>query len=71
MSSIGIATMGMYRACCEITQGGGAPPYNANAEEEVKPVVFVKNVEMKTTNDIEDYLGKIKAKLISFENKGE
>lgn len=62
--SISIATMGMFRDCCGGVQvGGGAPPYNPNAEERVSPVVFVRNVEMTTINSPEDLLKKVYVKL--------
>ena len=67
--SVNIATMGLFQECCGGPGGGGAPPYRQNASEETAPLIFVKNVDMKTTNSIEDYLSKIKAKLISFDNK--
>lgn len=68
--SVNIATMGMFRDCCGgALGGGGAPPYRQNAEEVVKPLVLVKHVEMKTKNSLEDYLDKIKVKLISFEDE--
>jgi hypothetical protein len=63
--SISIATMGMFQSCCgRATGGGGAPPYHQNAYEQSKPLILVRNVEMKTKNSIEDYLDKIKVKLI-------
>ena len=65
--SVSIATMGMYRQCCGTVGGGGAPPYRQNADEIVKPRVLVHKVEMTTKNTLEDYLDKIKVKLISFE----
>lgn len=66
--SISLATMGMYRPCCGTPGGGGAPPYRQNAQEAVKPHILVKNVEMETKNSLEDYLDKIKVKLVSFED---
>ena len=65
--SVSIATMGMYRQCCGTVGVGGAPPYRQNADEDVNPRVLVKKVEMKTKNSLEDYLDKIKVKLVSFE----
>jgi hypothetical protein len=67
--SVNIATMGMFRDCCGgAPGGGGAPPYRQNAQEQVKPRVLVQKVEMETKNSLEDYLDKIKVKLISFDN---
>jgi hypothetical protein len=67
--SVNIATMGMFKDCCGggFVGGGGAPPYRPNASETVKPLVLVKKFEMKTKNNIEDYLKKIKVKLIDME----
>lgn len=65
--SISLATRGMFRDCCA-SGGGGAPPYRQNAEEIVKPHILVKNVDMETKNSLEDYLDKIKVKLVSFED---
>lgn len=65
--SISIATMGMFNGCCGTAGGGGAPPYRRDAEEVVKPRVLVQNIEIKTKNSLEDYLDKIKVKLISFD----
>lgn len=66
--SIGIATMGLFRDCCGgAPGGGGAPPYRQNASEMIKPRVIVNKVEMETKNSLEDYLDKIKVKLVSFE----
>jgi len=65
--SVSIATMGMFNPCCGgAPGGGGAPPYRQN-EQIVKPRVLVKHVEMETKNSLEDYLDKIKVKLIDFE----
>lgn len=68
--SVSIATMGMFNPCCGggPTVGGGAPPYRQNANEMIKPRVLVRNVEMETKNSLEDYLDKIKVKLVSFED---
>jgi hypothetical protein len=68
--SVSIATMGMFNQCCGggTGYGGGAPPYRQNAQELVKPRILVKNVEMETKNSLEDYLDKIKVKLVSFED---
>lgn len=61
---IDIATMGMFRSCCGTRYGGGgAPPYRTNVQEQVKPVVFIRNVEMKTLNSPEDILEKIHVRL--------
>jgi hypothetical protein len=66
--SISLATMGMFNSCCGTRGGGGgAPPYRQNANDIIKPRVLVKNVEMETKNSIEDYLDKIKVKLIDFD----
>lgn len=67
--SVNIATMGMFKDCCGggLVGGGGAPPYRQNEMERVRPLVLVKKFEMKTKNDIEDYLKKIKVKLIDME----
>jgi hypothetical protein len=64
--SVSIATMGMFNQCCGGTGfGGGAPPYRAEGyDSRSHPTILVKDVEMKTKNDIEDYLSKIKVKLI-------
>ena len=67
--SVSIATMGMFNPCCGgTTVGGGAPPYRPDNAERVRPRILVKNVEMETKNSLEDYLDKIKVKLISFED---
>jgi hypothetical protein len=68
--SVSIATMGKFNQCCGggPAVGGGAPPYRQNADERVKPRVLVNKVEMETKNSLEDYLDKIKVKLISFED---
>jgi hypothetical protein len=59
----------MFRDCCGgAPGGGGAPPYRQNAQEIVKPHILVKNVEMETKNSLEDYLDKIKVKLVSFDD---
>jgi hypothetical protein len=60
---VNIATMGMFRSCCG-TQvgGGGAPPYRPYNDEPVKPLVLVKHLEVKTINDTDDLIGKIKVK---------
>lgn len=63
--SVNLATMGMFKDCCEgMVVGGGAPPA---MERVTKPHILVKNLEMKTKNNIEDYLKKIKVKLIDTE----
>jgi hypothetical protein len=64
--SVNLATMGMFKDCCGgmAIGGGGAPPYSQNATERVKPHILVKKLEMKTKNNIEDYLKKIKVKLV-------
>ena len=50
MSSIGIATMGMYDGPSCLPEGGGAPQM---PQEEVKPTILVKNVvyKKKETDD--------------------
>jgi len=65
--SINIATMGMFQNCCA-TGGGGAPPYRQDNEEIVRPMVLVQSVEIKTKGSLEDYLDKIKVKLISIDD---
>jgi len=61
---IDIATMGKFRSCCGTRYGGGgAPPYRTNVQEQVKPVVFVRNVKMKTLNDTDDLIEKITVRL--------
>lgn len=61
--SVSIATMGMFNQCCGGTgYGGGAPPYRPYSEEKVTPVIFVRNVEMVSLRDPEDYK-KITVKL--------
>lgn len=63
--SISIATMGMFQDCCgRAVGGGGAPPYTQNPYERPKPHILVRNVEMITINSSEDYLNKIKVKLL-------
>jgi hypothetical protein len=67
--SVSIATMGMFNQCCGgAPGGGGAPPYRQNADERIKPRILVNKVEMETKNSLEDYLDKIKVKLVSFED---
>lgn len=66
--SVGLATLGMFQPCCtETSVVGGAPPYRQNAQEALKPNILVRNVEMETINSSEDYLKKIKVKLIDDE----
>lgn len=61
---VDIATMGMFRSCCGTKYGGGgAPPYRPNAQEQTKPVVFIRNVKMKTINDTNDLVEKITVRL--------
>lgn len=66
--SVSIATMGMFNQCCGGTGvvGGGAPPYRQN-DQIVKPTILVKKVDMETKNSLEDYLDKVKVKLIDFD----
>jgi hypothetical protein len=66
--SVSIATMGKFNQCCGTRVSGGAPPYRPDSEA-AKPFILVKHMDIKTTNSIEDYLSKIKVKLISFDNK--
>lgn len=67
--SVSIATLGMFNSCCgSQAGGGGAPPYRQNADESIKPLILVHNVEMVTKNSLEDYLDKIKVKLVSFDD---
>jgi hypothetical protein len=63
--SVSIATMGMFRDCCGgAPGGGGAPPYRQNYDEQVKPVIFVRNVEMTSVNPLEESLSKVKVMLL-------
>lgn len=65
--SVSIATMGMFNQCCGgAPGGGGAPPYRQNTEI-IKPHILVKNVDMETKNSLEDYLDKVKVKLVDFD----
>jgi len=67
--SVSLATMGMFNQCCGgAPGGGGAPPYRQNADEINKPLILVKKLNMKTKNSLEDYLDKIKVKLVSFDD---
>jgi hypothetical protein len=66
--SVNLATMGMFKDCCGgMAIGGGAPPYSQNATERVKPNILVRKVELTTRNSREEYLKKIKVKLIDTE----
>ncbi len=63
--SISIATMGKFNGWC---MKAGAPPYRQDNEEIVKPRVIVSSVEIETKDSLEDYLDKIKVKLISIDD---
>jgi len=67
--SVNLATMGMFKDCCggTVVGGGGAPPYSQNAMEQSKPHILVRKVELTTINSMEDYLKKIKVKLVDMD----
>lgn len=55
--SVNIATMGMFKDCCDgggTGFGGGAPPYRQH-DEHVTPLVLVRHVEMINVRDPEDF----------------
>jgi len=61
---ISIATMGYFNPLgAGGAGGGGAPPYSQNADEEVKPIIRVKNVEMVSFGSQNNLLDKIQIKL--------
>lgn len=54
--SVNIATMGMFKDCCNVGTGfgGGAPPYR-QYDEHVTPTVVIRHVEMVSVIDPEEY----------------